>query len=63
MSSNTAAMHLAGMCGELEERASDWKKSEITQRVTEIGFEIARVIKAMRDESNMEGVIKQINAA
>ncbi len=63
MSSNTAAMQLAEICGELEEKAADWKKAEITQRVTEIGFEIARVIKAMRDESNMDEVLKQIDAA
>ena len=63
MSSNTAAMHLAEMCGELEEQCTHWKKSQITQRVTEIGFEIARVIKAMRDESNVDDVLNKLDVA
>ncbi len=63
MSSNTAALNLASLCDELEDHAPEWKKSEITGRVTEIGFEIARVIKAMRDERNVDSVLDQLDAA
>ena len=63
MSSNTAAMNLAELCDELEDNAPEWKKAEITNRVTEIGFEIARVIKAMRDERNVESALEELDAA
>ncbi|NNF78787.1 MAG: response regulator [Rhizobiales bacterium] len=63
MSSNTAAMDLAELCGELEERCAEWKKIQVTGRVTEIGFEIARVIKAMSDERNMDNALERLEAA